>query len=582
MGLFFVSPAWAQFGPSPQPGGTGPEPQKEGVAEQAPVDDTVLPPTPQVAPPVFSKTRHKIVTMDGLFRFRGDWLKNLHLGFDDDPDVGGAPFPRSLGCQSTVAGVPCKGSIKSSNMRLRLEPTFYVTENTSVHMQLDVLDNVILGSTPESAAFGRARPGYLSLGVFSDNQTSPEITNSLNDSIRVKRAWAEIHTALGKIKVGRQPSHWGLGILANSGAYDPIHDTYDIDGDYGDTVDRLEFSTTVPGTDFTASIALDWPSTAPTSAQDGTVVNRLGGQPWDLDDNDDINQWVFSLARIDDPRVFNDKVADGGWAVNYGAYLIKRTQDYDYDTSATNVGDPVDIDAFVSRDATVYVPDLWLRLAKGGFSFELETAFVLGNINDVADLGLSRSLDIRQFGGVAKTQYAMANDKVRFGLEFGFASGDQWDNEPAGATHVANARPFPGAGDTTISAFRFDFDYKIDLILFRELLGTITNASYIKPSLTWDISSAFRFNLASIISFANVPVSTPGNGSMYGIEFDGDLGYHKKGFFAGISYGLFFPLAAMDHPADVTGQGGPGFGFDTNSGSAGTAQTIQTRLLVQF
>jgi hypothetical protein len=84
------------------------------------------------------------------------------------------------------------------------------------------------------------------------------------------------------------------------------------------------------------------------------------------------------------------------------------------------------------------------------------------------------------------------------------------------------------------------------------------------------------------VSFANRPVATPGNSSMYGIELDANLGYHNQGFFAGLYYGVLFPLAALDHPEDISGQGGPGYGFGTNVGDADTAQTIQTRLVLQF
>jgi hypothetical protein len=72
---------------------------------------------------------------------------------------------------------------------------------------------------------------------------------------------------------------------------------------------------------------------------------------------------------------------------------------------------------------------------------------------------------------------------------------------------------------------------------------------------------------------------------MYGIEFDGDLGYNSPAFFAGLSAGILFPLGAMAHPADnPTANGGPGFGYDqlTNTGDPSTAYTLQMRLAVKF
>jgi len=49
--------------------------------------------------------------------------------------------------------------------------------------------------------------------------------------------------------------------------------------------------------------------------------------------------------------------------------------------------------------------------------------------------------------------------------------------------------------------------------------------------------------MSNVTSFALRPVSTPGNGTVYGTEFDSDLGYSSGHIFAGISYGVLFPFA---------------------------------------
>jgi hypothetical protein len=90
-----------------------------------------------------------------------------------------------------------------------------------------------------------------------------------------------------------------------------------------------------------------------------------------------------------------------------------------------------------------------------------------------------------------------------------------------------------------------------------------------------------------VTSFALKPVSTPGNSDVYGTEFDSDIGYHGDHIFAGISYGVLFALGALSHP-DSTSLGGTGLGFGTdangnsNIGDAGTAHTIQSRLVLTF
>jgi hypothetical protein len=82
-------------------------------------------------------------------------------------------------------------------------------------------------------------------------------------------------------------------------------------------------------------------------------------------------------------------------------------------------------------------------------------------------------------------------------------------------------------------------------------------------------------------SIAHKPVATPGNGTMYGIELDGDIGYENEGFFAGLSYGVLFPMSAMDHPEALGAYGQAGTATD-NTGEAETAQTFQMRLVLKF
>src|SRR5687768_1004508 len=97
--------AQAQVGPGTTPGGgpAGPagaeeEEKPEGVAEAAPKTPGMLPTTPTLPPAKGKRNRFELFELDGYFRFRGDYMKNFHLSFRDDPALGGSPFPRALGC----------------------------------------------------------------------------------------------------------------------------------------------------------------------------------------------------------------------------------------------------------------------------------------------------------------------------------------------------------------------------------------------------------------------------------------------------------------------------------------------------
>ncbi|HTM18868.1 MAG TPA: TIGR04551 family protein [Kofleriaceae bacterium] len=583
-----VSPQGGQPMPGTEPLPEG-DKKPEGVAEPAPTQPGQLPTTPILPAPKARKKRFQLFEIDGYFRWRGDWMKNLNLGFTGQDSMGndnglGIPYPRSLSCAGDApADAPCSGTIKSSNIRLRLEPVINIDERSSVHFQIDVLDNLVLGSTPDgSFNDGTARPTNIPINAFSGGQADPQAgRNYLTDSIRVKQAWAEVMTPLGLLRFGRMPSHWGMGILANAGGKDPFHGTYDLDADYGDTADRLMFGTMIPGTDLRVAVGTDWAATTPTAAQSDIWRNRYDGQPFDLDDADDVNQWLVVLARLDSPEDFQDLRDQGEVAFNYGAYFVYRTQGWDYNPSLTLGGGPSGLNV-VRRDAKAYIPDAWVHIGHKKLEFEAEAVAVIGSIGELDDVAsaLDQGADVREFGGVAKVGYKMVQDKLRLGFEAGFASGDKWPATVPGRTNVRDARTIPcfdlqpgeTCNDHTINNFRFDMDYKVDLILFRELLGTVTNALYLKPTLSYDLTRSITFKAASVVSFAAKPASTPGNGDMYGVEFDGDLGYENEGFFAGIAYGVLFPLSAMNHSADLFGE----------FADAGTAHTIQSRLVLQF
>src|SRR6185503_15350302 len=183
--------------------------KKEGVAEAAPKTPGLLPTTPALPPPKGRRKRWKLFELDGYYRLRTDWLKNFNLGFFDDPSLGGAPFPKALSCSSLTLGHPCDSSLSSANMRLRLEPTFNLDEGTSVHVQADLLDNLVLGSTPfdQSLAGAYTTTNGLNppLGAFSNGAQAPvaQGINSDRAAVQIKRAWGEVAVPLGILKFGR-------------------------------------------------------------------------------------------------------------------------------------------------------------------------------------------------------------------------------------------------------------------------------------------------------------------------------------------------------------------------------------------
>src|SRR6185369_2148048 len=176
-----------------------------------------------------------------------------------------------------------------ANMRFRLNPELHISDNLRVMSQIDLLDNLVLGSTPEGYANQPsskggyevvARGGYAPLGAFASTQWAPQAgVNSTKDSIIVKRVWAEYTTPVGVLRFGRMPSHWGLGILANSG---DGHDS-----DYQSTADRIMFVTGIKKYDLYFAGIWDFANEGITSAS----FSQQQGQPHDLTQLDDVNQY---------------------------------------------------------------------------------------------------------------------------------------------------------------------------------------------------------------------------------------------------------------------------------------------------
>jgi uncharacterized protein (TIGR04551 family) len=477
----------------------------------------------------------ELFTLDGYFRVR----PNLFYKFDLGKPVGKELFPRS-------PRAPSENTQAGTNMRVRLEPTFNVSEEVRLKMQVDLLDNILLGSTPDSSFSDRDI-----FAIFSDSQDPPSSgINALKDSLAIKRAYGEVSTPVGILRFGRMGSHWGLGMLRNDGSC--------LDCDFGDTVDRVQF-VTEPFAGFYVTPMIDFSDEGITSDQ--TRVEE--GEPFDLTNSDDSHSYVIAIARRDTDQQAKAKLDNNQGVLNYGLHFTYRTQGWE---NTGTIAEP----GFVPRDAKLYMPDLWIRYEQRLFRVEAEFATIYGTIGNRAtsveganEPASNQSLRVLQFGGLAQGEYRLLNGELNLGLELGFASGDK---APGFGNHQRRVRTeensaenegpqyscgVGGCADNAIRNFRFNRAYRPDLILWRELLGGVTDAFYVKPSLKYSLADGFDLYGSFIYSQAFYAESTPSTESTaLGVEVDVGARYETEdGFVAGINWGIFFPMAGLQEPS---------------------------------
>jgi uncharacterized protein (TIGR04551 family) len=542
-----------------------------------------------------------VFEIHGYYRVRAELFHNFALGRKDntgalwpqpsDNDVvlagpGGAPSPGShdvklCGPDATLAANTRQGcgnnTQAGANMRFRLNPELHISDNLRVMAQIDMLDNLVLGSTPEgyynapSASGGyqaAAHGGYTPIGAFATTQWAPVAgVNSTQNSITVKRVWGEYVTPVGVLRFGRMPSHWGLGMVANSG---DGHDS-----DWQSTADRIMFVTGIKKYDLYFAGMWDFAGEGGTSATFG----QQQGQPYDLSQLDDVNQYGLVVVRRRNPELQRLELAKGQVVVNGGMYFLFRNQVLANDTvtAGYNASLGVTPDNYTKglsrRGATAYIPDLWLQLLYKKFRFEAEAAMIYGSLEnrsstpgtttDYANNAdpKNKGWKIRQFGVTTQSEFRAIEDRLRVQFGFGWASGD------SGSTSLKPAEdglePKYGT-DRSYTEFRFHPDYRVDMIFFRNILGRVQGAYYFRPSVEYDFTrdkngQRIGGGAAVIWSRASEFIQTPGHARDLGVELNGKLYFQSKdgtlnddpekmgGFFTSLEYGVFFPLGGLGY-----------------------------------
>ncbi|MBW1878232.1 MAG: hypothetical protein JRJ84_07715 [Deltaproteobacteria bacterium] len=379
-------------------------------------------------------------------------------------------FYRTRGHVFTGLSPEHEGAGRYLDHRLRIRPVFNYRDLALLKLDIDGLENVVWGDNASLA----------STALFSGGPSSTGFDGRSQPTLQLERAWMELVMPVGQFRVGRMPSNWGLGLLANGG--DEFDDWFG-DNRGGSTVDRIVFATrpiaiaqTIAGKEDSGiplflAFGVDRLVEEPLIGFNG--YRCVSGISWDeegfdprCDANDD---GVTDLEHgyTDDSRT-EDQRSDGWWADNTDDVaelifvLIYRGEDIRYlgAEGDLTVGTYVVYRTQDETESEVLVLDGFLHAQWRGVLAEGEVLHIGGTTRAIALPGaigttedpLYKTADI--WGYVARLGYQQPGWKAV--LEHGYASGD------------------PNVADADFTGRPLHSDYNVGLLLYEQVLARVT------------------------------------------------------------------------------------------------------------
>ncbi len=469
------------------------------------------------------------IELDGYFRARGEALYNLDL--DRGVDANGEPlYPVPL-------ANPDAQTLTGGNLRLRTDFAAYTPlAAAAVKARIDILDNLAIGSRP-------------------DGPPAATVTQEPVDAIAIRRVYAEVLTPFGLVAVGRIGSHFGTGMLANGG------DCADCDS--GDAADRIAWI--APLARHVFAVSYDVGAVGPSQ-------QRARGRVVDIDPADDVRGINFAILKYRSPSSTARRLAADRSTLDYGAVVSHRWQRYDVPASYVPTTEPVPLDEaqVIERGLTAWLFDAYVDFTFPFLKLRAEGAYLTAVIEEPSIIpGVRYGVPVTsdQWGAVLETRFGAPHWRVGFGVDAGIASGDaaygfgadpQLLEDPPVEGELDGPQANPPF-DTTVNNFRFHPDYRVDRILFREIIGTVTDAAYVRPHfdvlLGETAGGVWVAEVAGVVSQALYGTSTPSGEKFLGVEIDPAIRYENGRFEVAAEYALFLPGAAFDNPSSgLTGR----------------------------
>lgn len=446
------------------------------------------------------------LVLHGHLRARGAGYHGLDMGLVS-PTTKAPPFAPGTGA--------------SGDVRARLTPSLFVGEDLRLFADVDA---VALGL------------GALPTGVAVSSSTG--LQTSFLD---VRALGVDWMLPIGVLSIGRAPSRFGMGVGTTDGA--------GIDDDGGDRADRVSFIMPFFGHLLAAALDLGpgpggagfsgsntfGPTTR--SLQVGEQAFSVGVMRWHA-------PWEVALYERAARPLFN-----------YGAALSVEWMSEDMPGLSSVWAPPA-----VRTDARLVVLDAWVRFVWGAFSVEGEAwagDMWVKNPSPWAGVVIREPLTGNPFAGALVLRYEAMPDLLALSLEAGAASSDPApgflvDQRTAFARAVPGDVRGPqidyGAGDTRVDAGRIHPLHRIDLILWRTVLGGVSEAGYLRAATEVTPHELVAVDAALITSFAWNGPQTPGGRAPLGVELDvgaeARLPFHEA-LSARLDLGVLAPLGGM-------------------------------------
>lgn len=459
----------------------------------------------------------------GHLRLRGALFGNLDLDRGPSPSTKEPLWPRGEGPLDHTAG---------ADLRLRLSPSFFLGDDVRVLLEVDVLDNAALGITPRGAPFGD-RTAIVAGTAFQDPYTYA------TGAFRLRTAMAEVMTPLGVLAAGRMPSHFGLGIAANAGDA--------LDDDAGDRADRVAFVAPLFG--HFVAVGFDW-----------AASGAAGADPLQAPEprrvSDASHAVSVGILRFRAPWERELYKRAGHILLDYGVGLSTQWQANDTPGFYQHL-DPAlaGESGRVRRDYLAFAVDAWARFEIGALRVEGEAValhFTLDNPSPWAGVEVRQPVSGNPFGAVLQAEYALFADTLAVVVETGVASADPAFGFPTDASSLQPARAgdvygpqLDGTRDARMDAFRFHPAYRVDLILWRTILGGVSEAAFGRLGTRARPLRDVEVELFGIYSHALFADSAPGGRAPLGFEVDAAATLFLGAFSLRTDVGVLLPFGGL-------------------------------------